>query len=105
MIPGRLRYSIRIEEPSGNRSTSGQPVETWSEFATTRADIYSISGREYFEADQVNSETTVKIVIRYLQGLNTKMRIRHGDVIYKINAVLNQENRRRPVVIMCERQE
>ncbi|MEW8230352.1 MAG: phage head closure protein [Candidatus Thiodiazotropha endolucinida] len=105
MISGRLKHAITIEQPTGDRSTSGQPTIVWSTFADVYADIYSVTGKEWFEAHQVNSSVTTKIVIRYLDGVRPDMRVKHGETVYNIIAVLNQENPRKPTTLMCEREQ
>lgn len=103
MISSRLKYRIQIQRPVVVRSDSGEPVTNWENTGQVMADIYSVTGREFFEANQVNSEVTIKIVIRFKDGLTTDMRVIHGSNIYNVVAVLNQDNRRRPTTLMCKR--
>ncbi|MCU7917071.1 MAG: phage head closure protein [Candidatus Thiodiazotropha sp. (ex Epidulcina cf. delphinae)] len=101
MISGNLRHKITIQRATVTRSNSGQAVKNWGDVATVRADVYSISGREFFDADQVNSDVTLKVVVRFINGIDPGMRVVHNRRIYDIKAVLNQENRRRPTLLMC----
>lgn len=101
MISGNLRHTITIQRATVTRSSSGQAINNWSDVATVRAAVYSISGKEYFSADQVNSDVNIKIVLRFINGLDSSMRVVHNRKIYDIKAVLNQENRRKPVMLMC----
>lgn len=101
MISGNLRHRVTIQSYSTTQSSSGQPVKQWSDVASVRAHVYSISGREFFQADQVNSEANKKVVIRFRDGLDTSMRVLHDRKVYEIKAVLNQENRRKPTTLLC----
>ncbi|MBV2138577.1 MAG: phage head closure protein [Candidatus Thiodiazotropha sp. (ex Ctena orbiculata)] len=103
IISGRLKYRIQIQQPDVNRSTAGEPVKNWVKFAEVRADIYDINGREFFGANQVNSEVTTKIVMRFKKGITPDMRVIHGTDIYQIVAVLNQSNSRQPTMLLCKR--
>ncbi|MCG8004696.1 MAG: phage head closure protein [Candidatus Thiodiazotropha lotti] len=96
-----MRHRVTIQSHTTTKSSSGQPVKLWSDVASVRARVTSISGREYYQADQVNSETNKKVMIRFLDGLDTSMRVLHDRKVYEIKAISNQENRRKPTMLMC----
>ena len=93
---GKMRYRITIQEPGINQDDYGNII-----VATVWADIVPVSGREYFGANQQNSETQYKIYIRYLDGITQKMRILHNNVEYQILAVL-ADKRAGYTTIMCK---
>lgn len=103
IISSRLKFRIQIQKPDTSRSTAGEPVKNWMNHAQVMADIYSINGREFFDAHQVNAEVTTKIVMRFKKGITPDMRVIHGTDIYKIIAVLNQENSRQATMLLCKR--
>lgn len=80
----KLRHQITFEQKSETQDSFGQPVEVWVPFVTARADIEPLRGKELFTAQQVNGELTTKITIRYLAGINEKMRAVHGSVVYNL---------------------
>lgn len=98
---GKLRYRIAIQEPGSNQDDYGNIVDDWQDVATIWADIVPVSGREYFGANQQNSETSYKIYIRYLDGITAKMRILHDGVVYEILAVL-ADKRAGYITLMCK---
>ena len=107
MIRRRLRHVITIQEPTVARSESGQPVESWSDVDTVRANIYSVSGKEWFQAQkdigQRATSVTAKMIIRYRSDVTPDMRIVHGSTNYNIIAVLGGDDPRKPLQLMCER--
>ena len=103
MIRKRLRDVITIQEFTSSRSASGQHIETWQDVDTVRARVESVSGREWFSADQRQTSVTTKIYIRYRSGITPSMRVVHGSVTYDIIAVLGGDTPRDMVTLMCER--
>ena len=44
-----LRHKILIEQVTETRDSAGRVIETWSTYATRRAEVEPLNGREYFE--------------------------------------------------------
>lgn len=88
---GKMRYRITIQEPGNVQDDYGNTVDDWQDVATVWADIVPVSGREYFGANQQNSETQYKVYIRYLDGITPKMRVLYDDKEYEILAVLGDQ--------------
>jgi SPP1 family predicted phage head-tail adaptor len=85
---GHLRDSITIETPSGSVSSYGEPVDTWTTFATVFGELRSVSGREYMQSERIQGDVSHMITIRHLTGLLPKMRAKIGTRIFEIIAVL-----------------
>jgi len=81
---GRLRHRVDIEAPVNTQdATTGEITVTWTAVHTNvPAAIEPVSVREAIAASQLQSEISVKIVIRYIPGLQPNMRIRHGATLY-----------------------
>ncbi len=88
---GKMRYRITLQFPADTVDDYGNAVEDWQDLTTVWADIVPVSGREYLTANQATSETQYKIYIRYIAGVNAKMRIIHGSKVYEILAVLGDK--------------
>ena len=101
MNAGELRHQITIQTPTEAQDSLGAVISTWSTFATVRASVEPLQGREYLALQQVQSEAGVKIRIRYLPGLNAKMRVLWTSKIYEIENILEIESRRREIHLMC----
>lgn len=101
MRSGRLRHKVTVEQVTETIDEFGQAIKSWSTFAQPFAAIEPVSGREYFAAQQVDSEVTVKITMRYLSGLTTKMRISWGGKIYNIQSIIDPAERTAMQTLMC----
>jgi len=71
MKAGILRHSIKIQSSTPTTGSLGQPIDSWSDVATRRAQVTPIKGRE--SNDKVGEYTIqyFKIVMRYEAGLIT----------------------------------
>lgn len=107
MRAGRLRQRVAIQRRTGAESAFGEPTDTWTTLATVAAGIEPISGREYFAAQQVQSEVTHRVTIRYFAGVNPKDRIVWTDPAtdvaryFDIRAVIDRDERHREMSLMC----
>jgi SPP1 family predicted phage head-tail adaptor len=87
---GRLRHIIKIEEPVEiqNPATGAMEISSWETVvgcAKVPAGIEPLSTRDFISAQAQQSEVRGRIVIRYRQGLSSKMRAAHqkkGQTIY-----------------------
>jgi len=86
--PGRLRHRVEIQKQRQSRDSEGGVVVAWEKVATVWAGIEPLSAREKLMADQVQSELVARIVIRYMDGIDSSMRIKHGSKVYNIAGVI-----------------
>lgn len=98
---GSLRHRITLQARIESQDLYGQPLETWLDSAPVFAEVAALSGRELFQAQQVNAETTTRIRIRYRDDVTPALRIKFGAILYNIQSVINLENRNRELVLMC----
>lgn len=91
---GALRHRVSIDrQDHAQDETTGAVSTSWAEIAASvPARVTPISGREFIAAAQVGSSITARITIRYRPDLNAAMRIRHGETIYRIKAILPDPN-------------
>jgi len=101
MRAGRLRHRITIQRPSSSAGALGEKIKSWADVSTVWAAIEPLRGREFLEAHQQESEITTRFIIRYKGGLNTRMRISFGSKYYKIESIINPDERNRYLEIMA----
>lgn len=89
MRVGDLRQRITIQQLSTTINDNGFEGQTWSDYKTVWASANNLFGREYFQAMQVQAETTVKFTIRYTSGLTADMRILFNGKTYNIDFIDN----------------
>lgn len=89
MRAGKLRHRIEIQQKTITQDAYGAPVITWTKFADVWASVEPLNSREFFAAQSVQSEVSGKIILRYLYGITTKMRVVHAGEVYDITGALN----------------
>lgn len=102
MRAGRLRQLITIQSRTEVKGAAGGRSYTWATFATVRAEVAGISGREYLAAQQIQAEITHRVLIRYLSGVKAEMRILWGTRTLEILTVLESSGRNTELTLMCK---
>lgn len=100
---GKRRSQIQILQRNSGQDATGQPVATWTTFATTWARIVSKSGSENFGQQQFDPEVTHIVYIQWISGLLPMMAILTPDGIYlDILSVNYGERQLDDVVMTCK---
>lgn len=99
---GKLRQRITLQKQVNTVNDYGAAVTTWKSVSTVWADVRPISGHEYFAAQQVHSEVTTQIWIRYLPGIVPTMLVKFGKRTLEIVSVLNIQERNISLQLMCK---
>ena len=89
---GILRHRVSIQEKVNTQDQeTGEIIQGWVTIAgmeSVPVAIKSLSVRELTAAQAVQSELSVKIIMRYRAGLNASMRIIHKDKVYNPSGFL-----------------
>lgn len=96
-----LRHTILLQQPVSGTDDFGEPQLAFETARRVRASIEPLRGREYFAAQQIHSEITHKIVLRYLPGLAATWRVRFGTRIFQIAAARNLNEQGRWLELLC----
>jgi SPP1 family predicted phage head-tail adaptor len=104
MLAPRLRHRVDIQNfTSVQDSNTGAVTDTWADvYENIAAEVMPMSGREFVASQSIQAGVTTKIVIRYVAGIEPRMRVVHGSDIYNIKAVLPDPTLRRHLTLMCE---
>ena len=100
MRAGDLRHRVTLERKEANRDAYGGELVTWQPVATVWAAVEPLKGREFFSASQDNAEVTGRIRIRYMPGVVPTMRVRFGQRVFDIQAVIDPEERHEELQLM-----
>jgi SPP1 family predicted phage head-tail adaptor len=103
MRAGRLRHRISFEVPEEIRNEYGEAERFWVPILTTSASREDLAGREYFAAEQMQSEVTTRFRIRWRSGILPTMRIVSEGVVYDVRSVQDPDGRKRELIIMARR--
>lgn len=103
MKSGSLRHLVSLQSSSELEDDYGQDIETWTEYGQVYAAIVPLRGGEFFNAQQVNSKITVKIIIRYRSDVKHLHRVVHEGVTYKVSAPpIDPQLKHKELHLMCE---
>lgn len=96
MDPGKLNHRITFQIQNLDSEE-----EEWNDIVTTWASINPISGREYYQAETINSDLTHKVRLRYRKGITPDMRILYKYRIFNIVSVINEYEKNAILQLMC----
>jgi len=96
-----LDKRITLQQPTPTRNALGEPAIAWTDFATVWAGVQPIQGREFWAQQQVQSDVTVRVRMRFLRGVNSAMRIKYGDRVLNIISVIDPNERHAELQLMC----
>lgn len=99
---GKLRHRITLLRQVNEVNDYGASTQTWKRVATVWADVRPLSGREYFSAQQVQSEVTTQIWLRHIEGIKPTMKVKFGKREFEILSVLNAQERDVSLQLMCK---
>lgn len=104
MLAPKLRHTVDVEQyTTVIDSNYGGETKTWTVFSdNVKAEILSVSGREFFAAQEQQNGVNYKITLRYKAGILPNMRIKQGSTIYSIKAILPDSTGKRFVTVMAE---
>ena len=104
--PGKMRHRISVQTYNGDLDEHGDirddAAENWTTDRTVWAAIDPISGREFYAAEQSQSQVTHKIRCRYFPGLKTAQRLVYSGRIFEIASVIDWEDRHESYLIMAK---
>lgn len=75
IMSGKLRQVITYQTKTSTVDAYGGPVETWSDFATVRASVAPLIGKDMMASMAAQSTAEMRINHRYLAGVTSAMRI------------------------------
>ena len=103
---GVLNRRIRIQAPSATLDAFGIPAPGWTDLLTVWGAIEPLTGRELFNAQQVASEVTHRITIRFNALLtDTRLaatyRVLYAGRSFNIHAVMNEDEANVTMVMLA----
>lgn len=102
MRSGSLNRRVVVQQQSTTQDAIGQPVLTWTTFATLWANIRHASGVESIKADALASTVRASVRVRYTRTVTSGMRVVDGDTTYNITAVLPDMGGKEYTDLVCE---
>jgi SPP1 family predicted phage head-tail adaptor len=91
--PGELNERVTVQIPAESRNNLGETTLEWDTFATRWASVEGTSVRETLLAGQQDVAVTHRVKMRYLAGLNNRMRLVWRGRILEVISVLEHDQR------------
>jgi len=102
---GRLNKRITIQQlvaSSPEFNDLGEPQRSWDTFHPVWAAVEPLQGGEFWaQQEQIKSELTSRVRIRYLLGVTAGMRILYGSRILDIHSVIDPKEKHVEMQLMC----
>lgn len=90
-----MRHRVTIQSSTQAPDGQGGFTETWADGATVWCSITTLKAYQRFQAMQMQTPETHKIVTRYRDDVTTGSRLKFGDRIFWVQEVINVEMRNR----------
>lgn len=109
MNAGAYRELVVIEKSGYAEDDIGNQIPSWTEYYRGYAYMNNLSGSEYWEAAQTQSQNTIMFIFRYhplLGAMNTKeYRLMHRGKAYNITSIDNVQYKNETVKIRATAKE
>lgn len=103
---GELRHRIALQYPTVSASNSfGDATVTWTVSTTRWAKIEPLTGRELWQAQQVQADVTHTVTLRYTAGVGPTWQAVYQTRVFNIMAVLDPGERRVWHQLLCKEQQ
>lgn len=105
MNSGNLQFRVSLEQYQyiGQDPSTGEEIHGWNKLYDAWADIRHLSGLETIRSAVPTSMVKASIRLRHRPGIDASMRIRHGDTVYEIEAVLPGQHRYNKYIdLLCQ---
>ncbi len=101
---GPLRHRVEVQAATETRSNMGGAIQTWATIANGSlwASVEPLTGREFIEAQRVDSDVSLKVRMRYDGRVTASHKIRHDGRDLQIVAVLNHREINKSMLVMCK---
>ena len=99
---GQLRQVVVIQNPPTGTGTRGERTGDWSDVATVRASIETLSGDELIQAHQLAGLCTHRLTIRYRADLDIRQRFKFGSRYLNVVHINDLKELNRLVVLLAK---
>ena len=98
MKAGQLRHRVEILRRVKEKDKSGATVMVWRPLCKVWADVRHVSGSETMRHEVLSAS----VRIRWRTGISADMRVKTGNGVYVIRAVIPDLRRREFLDLTCE---
>jgi SPP1 family predicted phage head-tail adaptor len=96
------RHPLTIQLNTPTRSTRGAEVDSWTTLASVLGDVSPLGSREFYAAQQTNSEIVYEVRLHYRPDVTSGMRILwNGQTLEIVGPPRNLGSRNRDMIARC----
>lgn len=99
---GELKNRITVQKYTETRSNAGQVLKSYTDSVSRWAYIKPLTTREILQAQQISSEITHEVWLRYPLDVTPKDRIAFGLRTFEILGVVNVDEENRFLKLLCK---
>lgn len=99
---GKYRVPVTIQQRQFATDSFGSATEDWADIVHVRAGVFPLTGSEFFKANEINSEITHRVHIRYVPGITPDMRVVLNGRYLMITSVSNYQERNIELQMYCK---
>lgn len=98
-----MRHQILLQEDRGTaQTTSGQHVDNWQTYATSWASVEPVTGRDFWQGQQVAQVTCSHIIKMYYRpNVKPQDRVIHKGRVFNIEYAHDLEEQQRELNLFC----
>jgi SPP1 family predicted phage head-tail adaptor len=97
-----LRHRVTFQSKTRSDDGGGGGFANWIDEFTVWAHVAPLSGFQKLKAEQLEATVTHTVTIRYRDGASAGMHIKYGKRIFDAKSAIDDDERHRWLVLMCE---
>lgn len=101
-LSSRLNRRIEIVQRCNSKDEFGEAESEFETIKTVYAEIKPVTGKSFFAAQQVNSEITHQVLIRYTSNITPNLSIKFNNRMFEILYVMNYNEANEAILLMCK---
>lgn len=86
---GKLNKRITFLTAPEGTDEDGFPVVDWQAYKTVWGEVYTLKGRNFYQAAKDNVQDLMQVTVRYRDDIDDTMRLRIKGVTYRITSIMN----------------
>lgn len=98
----KLIHSVTIQQLTPVSDGGGGFTEDWVDYKTVNAFVQPVTGKEYYEGQQLTEKIDYKVYTHYQSDIKADMRVIFNQKVLSIKSVLSLAEMGKYLVLMCK---
>jgi SPP1 family predicted phage head-tail adaptor len=101
MRAGQMKCRVEVQSKASNANSYGEDVITWTTVGYRWASIEPLNSKELIEAQQIKSESTHRVKMRYDSDITPEHRLVFNGRTLEINSLINVMELNKELILIC----